>query len=181
MWELNKINIIVNNKAMLKIYYNMYNRLKAVEYAQTWWNARNPNYYNFDSLGGDCTNFVCQCLVAGGIEMLINIYDGWFYKSLDYRSASFTGVNEFYNFAIANNNKSGVKAKVCNISNVEIGDVIQLKQTPNGYNHTLIVTKVNNANIVTNKDVFVTAHTNNCFNKCLMDYPYISYRCLKIV
>lgn len=42
-----------------------YNREKAVEYARRWAYDRNPQYYNFDPIGGDCTNFVSQCLFAG--------------------------------------------------------------------------------------------------------------------
>ena len=42
-----------------------YNREKAIVYAQKWAYARNPNYYNFDHVGGDCTSFISQCLYAG--------------------------------------------------------------------------------------------------------------------
>lgn len=33
-----------------------YNRAAAVEYARKWAFQRNPAYYNFENLGGDCTN-----------------------------------------------------------------------------------------------------------------------------
>lgn len=35
-----------------------YYRQKAKEYAKKWAYGRNPKYYNFDSVGGDCTSFV---------------------------------------------------------------------------------------------------------------------------
>ena len=35
-----------------------YDRKAAVEYARKWAYGRNPQYYNFDRLGGDCTNYV---------------------------------------------------------------------------------------------------------------------------
>ncbi len=41
-----------------------YNRENAVEYAKIWAYKRNPKYYNFDPVGGDCTSFVSQCLYA---------------------------------------------------------------------------------------------------------------------
>lgn len=44
----------------------MYDRNKAVAYAHKYAYSRNPNYYNFDNIGGDCTNFVSQVLAAGG-------------------------------------------------------------------------------------------------------------------
>ena len=42
-----------------------YDRQAAVDYAHRWAYHRNPNFYNFDELGGDCTNFASQCLYAG--------------------------------------------------------------------------------------------------------------------
>lgn len=35
-----------------------YNRQKAKEYAKELAYKRNPKYYNYDLLGGDCTNFL---------------------------------------------------------------------------------------------------------------------------
>lgn len=43
-----------------------YDRRKAVQYAERWWNAFNPQYPKF---ADDCTNFISQCLQAGGIPM----------------------------------------------------------------------------------------------------------------
>ena len=40
----------------------MYNRQAAVQYANLWWNRRNPAFPNFDV---DCTNYISQCLLAG--------------------------------------------------------------------------------------------------------------------
>ena len=37
-----------------------YNRNAAIAYAKKWAYKRNPNYYNFDLNGGDCTKFVSQ-------------------------------------------------------------------------------------------------------------------------
>ena len=43
-----------------------YNRSAAVEYAHQWAFGRNPEFYDFSQIGGDCTNFASQCLYAGG-------------------------------------------------------------------------------------------------------------------
>jgi RHS repeat-associated protein len=45
----------------------VYTRWKAVNYARRWANSYNPLFPKF--LGGDCTNFVSQCLHVGGIGM----------------------------------------------------------------------------------------------------------------
>lgn len=45
-----------------------YNRLTAVRYALRHWNNPNPRFGNMDTMGagGDCANFVSQCMLAGG-------------------------------------------------------------------------------------------------------------------
>lgn len=43
-----------------------YNRLKAVQYAEKWWNTYNPAYRKFEN---DCTNYISQCLHAGDAPM----------------------------------------------------------------------------------------------------------------
>lgn len=42
---------------------------KAVAYARKWANSYNGDYPNYSSDQADCTNFVSQCLAAGGIEL----------------------------------------------------------------------------------------------------------------
>ena len=42
-----------------------YNRSAAVAYARKWAYARNPEYYDFSEIGGNCTNFASQCIYAG--------------------------------------------------------------------------------------------------------------------
>ena len=42
-----------------------YDRNAAVAYARKWAMDRNPAYYNFDGIGGDCTNFASQSIYAG--------------------------------------------------------------------------------------------------------------------
>ncbi|WP_138419253.1 amidase domain-containing protein [Aquibacillus sediminis] len=57
-----------------------YDRHAAVQYAERWWNDYNPEYKQFDV---DCTNFVSQCLRAGGAPMrgAPNKGEGWWYQS----------------------------------------------------------------------------------------------------
>ncbi len=57
----------------------MYNRKFVYEYAKRWAYGRNPKYYNFDSVGGDCTNFVSQCIYAGLGQMNYDRNNGWYY------------------------------------------------------------------------------------------------------
>lgn len=56
-----------------------YDRQAAVKYAERWWNRYNPAYRNFSV---NCTNFVSQCLFAGGAPMrgAPNRNQGWWYQ-----------------------------------------------------------------------------------------------------
>ena len=42
-----------------------YNKEKALQYAKKWAMDRNPEYYNFDTVGGDCTSFISQIMYSG--------------------------------------------------------------------------------------------------------------------
>ena len=75
----------------------VYDRRRAAAYAKRWAFARNPAYYDFSLLGGDCTNFVSQCVYAGCGVMNHTPVTGWFYRNANDRTASRTGVEFFYN------------------------------------------------------------------------------------
>ncbi|HAJ77877.1 MAG TPA: amidase [Clostridiales bacterium] len=157
----------------------MYNREKAIEYAYTWWNKRNPKFYNFDELGGDCTNFVSQCLYYGGINMNYT-HLGWFYKSLNYRSPSWTGVDEFYSFSMNNNYGLGVKCAVSNLKDIKMGDIVQLQlNNENEFQHTALITKIINED--NKKNVFITCHSYDAKDKSISSYNYKNIRFLKIL
>lgn len=59
-----------------------YDRQAAVEYAHQWAYFRNPQFYDFNSIGGDCTNFVSQCVFAGTGVMNYTPNIGWFYINI---------------------------------------------------------------------------------------------------
>ena len=77
-----------------------YQNDRAVEYARTWALSRNPLFTDFTGRGGNCTNFVSQCVYAGSCVMNETPTFGWYYKSLDDRSPSWTGVEYFYDFFV---------------------------------------------------------------------------------
>lgn len=61
-----------------KAHHFTYNRREAVRYADRWWDSYNPAYKHFDV---DCTNYVSQCLRAGGAPTwgIPNRTRGWWY------------------------------------------------------------------------------------------------------
>lgn len=75
-----------------------YRRMDAVAYAHYWAYRRNPAFYDFEEIGGDCTNFASQCLYAGTGVMNFTPTYGWYYRSADDRAPAWSGVEFFYNF-----------------------------------------------------------------------------------
>jgi len=47
----------------------LYDRTAVVAYADKFWDIYNPSYNNYSDSGGDCANFVSQCMIAGGLSL----------------------------------------------------------------------------------------------------------------
>ncbi len=75
-----------------------YNRSLAIAYAKKWALSRNPIYYNFDAVGGDCTSFISQCLFAGSKKMNYSRKNGWYYNSGYDKSPSWSSVEFLHRF-----------------------------------------------------------------------------------
>ncbi|MBO8163576.1 MAG: amidase domain-containing protein [Brevibacillus sp.] len=101
-----------------------YNRAKAVAYAETYWNSYNPAYLRFEV---DCTNFVSQCLHAGGIPMLYanSRSRGWWYRGGARPSWSFSWAVAHSLYLLLRSGKAPFYARqVASPDQLEIGDVI---------------------------------------------------------
>ena len=154
----------------------MYNRQKVYEYAQKWAHGRNPKYYNYDPVGGDCTNFVSQCIYAGCNQMNYNKINGWYYINGNQKSPSWTGVEFLFNFLISNK-VVGPKGEETDIANLEIGDIIQLSFNNVSFTHSLVVVQ-NGTNIY---NTLIAAHTYDVFGKSVAEYEFEKYRCVHIL
>ena len=122
-----------------------YNPSAAVEYAKKYCSNYNPQYTSYRNMGGDCANFVSQCLIAGGM-----------------------------NFSGCQNVKSnGVIAGVTSLKNCLIKKGWHLSTTkPSGFkagypmvkpdlSHAIIATTVSG------NTVYYSGHTNDVCNKKL--------------
>lgn len=150
-----------------------YNRTAAVEYARKWAFGRNPAYYDFENLGGDCTNFASQCIYAGSGVMNFTPTFGWYYRSSYNRSPSWTGVPYLYNF-LTSNTGVGPFARVATRNEMQPGDIIQLGDETGRFYHSPIVVGVDN------QDIYVAAHTFDAFMRPLSTYFYDQIRFLHI-
>lgn len=151
-----------------------YDRASAVAYAERWALSRNPAYYDFDGLGGDCTNFVSQCVYAGCGVMNYTPQFGWYYISLNDRAPAWTGVNQFYRFMTENQGR-GPFARVVPRSEVRPGDVIQLSSAYGVFYHSLLV--LENAG----DEIYIASHSYDSLWRELSSYSYARARYLHIL
>jgi hypothetical protein len=150
-----------------------YSRARAVEYARRWALSRNPLYYDYTGIGGNCTNFVSQCVYAGCCTMNYTPVYGWYYLSAAERTASWTGVRYFYDF-MTGNESIGPFAREVSAAEVEPGDAIQLGREGTGYYHTLLAVGRQG------EDILVAAQSDDALDRPLSTYDYDYARFLHI-
>ena len=151
-----------------------YLRDRAVLYARKYALVRNPLFYTFEGIGGNCTNFASQCVLAGSCTMNYTSIFGWYYLSTTRRSASWTGVDFFYDF-MTTNQGVGPFAVPTDLSGAEVGDLIQLQNFDGDYYHTLVITKIENG------EFYICANSNDALDRPLSSYDYMSLRVIHIM
>ena len=158
-----------------------YLRERAVEYALRWALSRNPLFPDFTGVGGDCTNFVSQCILAGSCVMNFTPDFGWYYYSPTSRAPAWSGVSYFYDFLTGapdfaeQNGGVGPYGAEATTQQIRPGDVVQLANDQGVYYHTLIVTDTQG------DDLLVSAHTDDARNRPLSTYNYATARFLHVL
>ena len=156
-----------------------YNREAAASYAQRWAKSRNPVYYDFEKLGGDCTNFASQSILAGSGVMNYSYPLGWFYTSPLDRAPSWTSVQFLQNFLLREEKSVGPFGKLDSLSNLELGDIVQV-QTNGVYTHSLVITKIEGeGNSPFN--FLICAHSYDALNRRLSTYNLKNAKFIKIL
>ena len=162
--------------------YKPYQRTRAVEYARRWAFDRNPLFYNFTEIGGDCTNFVSQALLAGSCVMNYTPDFGWYYRSVNDRAPAWTGVSFFWQFMTeaprfvsAGGDTGPFGVEVTDVGEVEAGDVVQLADSTGEFYHTLLVSGKRDG------ELLMAAHSIDAFDRPLSEYRYASLRYLHIL
>lgn len=139
-----------------------YERQKVYDYAKEWAFKRNPKYYNFDSVGGDCTNFASQCIYAGSKMMNYQSANSWYYTNGNQKSPSWTGVEFLYQFLIQNQ-AVGPYGREVTFDQVDIGDIAQLSFDGKTFAHTLVV--VDRKDSLNYFQIKIASHTKDSFGK----------------
>lgn len=155
-----------------------YKRDAAVAYARQWAMKRNPKYYNYDGIGGDCTNFASQCLYAGSGVMNDKPTFGWYYISANNHSPSWTGVPYLYNFLTGKTGVGPVGQEV-SMDAVQPGDISQFADSSARFTHTqVIVRKEKGLGL---DGLLVATHTLDSLDRPLSSYQFLKIRFIHIL
>lgn len=180
----------VKSDAIVDTYSNRqlseYDGKKAKEYAKKWAKKTNnkdygyyANYYNHPTpsnndmwSGGkgdnkrnwnDCTNFVSQCLAAGGA---VQIKEGWWNPHKDKGNWYYSGSKPSHTWGGANNffhhwsDRVGVRSKA---GDTKVGDPVSLDfDGDKVVDHTVIITSVNGRSI---SKMLYACHTSDQFEE----------------
>ena len=154
------INSLKNISTREKRSAQHYDRSAAARYAETYAHSRNPRYPNFDGNGGDCTNFVSQCLANANIPSSNsgewycrkNSSGGWNY------GVNWIRVNGLHKYltenGLASSNVYSKNSLSSLSSKAKVGDVLQLRNKNNHiYYHSIIINQISNG------DIYYCAHS----------------------
>ncbi|APM39703.1 amidase domain-containing protein [Clostridium kluyveri] len=140
-----------------------YSRIEAVNYALNYAKSPNPAYKYFPvqgDNGGDCTNFISQCLKAGGAPMVSSHKNQWWYSGPKW-SVSWTVAGSLYWYLKINADEQLYGAKgteVDYVSMLDVGDIIFYKNKRGRIQHSAIITSFD-------KDYpLISQHTPNHLN-----------------
>lgn len=128
-----------------------YSPAKAVAYADKYWSNYNDYYPNYSTIGGDCADFVSQCLQAGGLPMNASWYHG---VTGCLRNVNWTQAQYLFNYLstycgtaveiyASSSSKSGYKDKKGNVlypeKTIRVGDpVFYYRNSQKRYGHVAI-------------------------------------------
>ncbi len=154
-----------------------YDRNKALQYAHKWAFLRNPKYYDFSNLGGDCTNFASQVIYAGSQVMNYTPTFGWYYNSVNSRSPSWAGTPYLYNF-LTKNKGVGPYGLEVSINQVVPGDIVQISFDGNTFAHSPVIVSVGSKPSTDN--ILVATHTFDADNRPLSTYAFKKLRFIHI-
>jgi hypothetical protein len=164
-------------REVLQLRTKQYDRASALSYAHRWAFGRNPQYYDFEGLGGDCTNFASQVIYAGAGVMNPTPTYGWYYYSLNDRAPAWTSVELLHSFLV-NNRGIGPVAVETDVSEVVPGDIAQLSFNGGIFEHSPVIVSVGENPSTSN--ILIAAHTFNADYYPLNNLPYVRIRFMHI-
>ncbi|MGM9662146.1 MAG: amidase domain-containing protein [Oscillospiraceae bacterium] len=155
-----------------------YERRAAVRYARRWAYGRNPAFYDYETIGGDCTNFASQCLYAGGGVMNYEPTFGWYYIDANQKSPSWTGVTYLFDFLTRQKPSTGPVGREVEMEEIRPGDLVQLSFDGVEFQHTPVVVQASEPKTL--GDILVAAHSYDALDRPLDSYTFEKIRFIHI-
>lgn len=154
-----------------------YDSAAALEYSVSYFNTRNPEWVDYSIYGGNCQNFVSQCVFAGGIPMDTKGSAIWMWYgdqattrgSKNGRSYSWSSVPYFVEY-VRNNEDYGLCAEddIPFFTGI-VGDLAVLG-TEDAWNHVVIISDTVTDELGQTLDYLVNSNTRD-----LLNYPVTLY------
>lgn len=156
-----------------------YDRPAAVAYAHRWAYGRNPRYYDYERVGGDCTSFASQCLYAGAGIMNFTRDLGWYYLDGNHKAPAWTGVPYFYRFLTRSAPSRGPVGVPAPPELLLPGDFVQLRFDAPEFGHTPVVVEVGSPPALDR--ILVAAHSQDADLRPLSTYSFREIRGIHIL
>lgn len=177
--NMNRNNAVPNNAQSAKL--SGYSASDAADYAVKWGEDHNSVYPNYNLSGGDCTNFVSQCIYAGGLAMngssasvgTVDSTSKWYCiyikSTLGVRkyaiTTSWIRVSDFNTYLGSLVSKSTKTTLSSLISSCSAGDVVQLADKTTGTPYHSIIINAKNSTTA-----YFCGHSKNRSNADVKDY-----------
>lgn len=185
-------NMMMRQETIEKVdaldYDYAYNRRAAIEYADSWINRRNETWLDYSSYGGNCQNFASQMLLASGIPMDLKGNELWKWygttpnnnTSSTGRTSSWTGVDEFLDYAMNNEGFGLVADTNVPYYSGEIGDLIIMGYDED-WRHTVVISEVIKDDSGQTIDYLIHSNTSDLKNFPVSAYMYTHQKLIKIL
>lgn len=157
-----------------------YNAAAALAYADTYVGSRSDDWGDYSDVGGNCQNYVSQCLNAGGIPEDVYGDDVWEWYSYSDYTVSWTVVGAFMDYAAYNNGYGLYALTDVPYTSGTAGDTLHVGTEDTWQHSTLISAPVRDAggDIV---DYLVYSNTGDLKNYPASLYGYSQFSIVKIV
>ncbi|BBC36786.1 uncharacterized protein SGFS_080800 [Streptomyces graminofaciens] len=151
-----------------------YNYQAMATYTEKYWKNYNTAYRKYNSLGGDCTNYLSQGLLAGGWQQISKVtpeeYDTWYYAS-NGNADAWTGVNEWSWFT----QTAKRTTPLANVYQLDVGDVMQMDFNRDGEkDHSMMTTYRSSSGVP-----YLTYHDADTYRRSvaslIASYPTANY------
>jgi len=156
-----------------------YDRAAAYDYLMAYCDERNPAWYAYDDVGGNCMNFGSQVLLAGGIPKDEKGDEEWYWDGQNDLDLSWINVGRFYDYCRDNEGFGLVADTEAGYYTGEVGDVL-IVGFAGDHRHTTVISHVVKDESGDTVDYLISCNTTNYRDFPASAYYYTFHRLVKI-